>query len=51
MGVMNFKELLRHKGHKIVCVTYGYPIQNVAIECESCKEVLFDFDRATKWSK
>lgn len=56
MGADSFKELKRHVGHKIVCVTYGTPaekhkgkiifpkIWNVAIECEDCNEVLMDYD-------
>lgn len=43
MAVHNYKELSRHKGHKIVCV--GYAMTNVAIECEDCGEVLIDFER------
>ena len=43
MGVTNYKELKEHKGHKIVCVSYGN--DNISIECEDCKEVLMDFDK------
>ncbi len=42
----NFKELKNHIGHNIVCVSYGNPIQNVAIECENCNEVLLDYDKS-----
>lgn len=55
MSVGNFKELKSHIGHKIVCVGYGLQdlmigerldeFDNVAIECETCKEVLLSFDR------
>ena len=45
MTVNSFKELLQHRGHNIVCVVYGTPPVNVAIECETCYEVLFDFDK------
>ncbi len=48
MSVNSYKELMWHKGHKIVCVTYGSknnPDVNVAIECETCNEVLMDFDK------
>jgi hypothetical protein len=47
MGVSNFKELIKHEGHKIAVVTYGVgkkPI-NAAIECEDCSEILLDYDR------
>ena len=46
MSVSNFEELAEHIGHKIVAVSYGNPKEpaNVAIECETCKEVLLDFD-------
>lgn len=56
MGAHSFNDLRRHVGHKIVCVVYGksfgpawvkgrgIPV-NVAVECETCGEVLLDFDR------
>ena len=43
MGVSNFEELSKHVGHEIVCVSYGN--ENVSIECETCNEVLMDYDR------
>lgn len=40
-----FEELRRHIGHSVVVVSYGDTEPwNVAIECESCGEVLLDFD-------
>lgn len=45
MSAADFKDLTTHIGHKIVVVTYGRPTQNVAIECETCAEVLIDFDK------
>lgn len=46
MGAWNFEQLKQHRGRKIVCVGYGREeIVNVAIECEDCNEVLFDFDK------
>jgi len=44
MSVNSYQELLAHKGHKIVCVVYGED-ENVAIECETCHEVLVDYDK------
>lgn len=48
MGADSFKELIRHIGHNIVCVTYNGDtlddIRNVALECEDCNEVLLDYD-------
>lgn len=46
MSSFNYQDLKRHQGHKIVCVGYGDVDQpdNVAIECESCGEVLLDYD-------
>lgn len=43
----NFDELLKHKGHKIVIAAYGQESDplNVAIECETCYEVLTDYER------
>jgi len=42
MSVTNYKELLGHQGHQLEIVTYGS--ENAALECWTCKEVLFDFD-------
>lgn len=51
MGVHNFVELKCHIGHRIVCVSYGKKeIVNVSIECETCNEVLLDFDKY-KWGE
>ena len=43
MACHSYDDLKAHFGHKIVCVTYGD--QNVAVECETCGEVLLSFDR------
>lgn len=40
-----YRELARHAGHRIVCVTYAEGGTNVAIECEDCAEVICDADR------
>ena len=48
MAIYKYDDLIAHKGHKIVCVTYGSynnPDVNVAIECETCCEVIMDFDK------
>ena len=49
MSAMNYTELSYHLGHKIVCVGYGKggkpPYENVAIECETCNEVIVSFDK------
>jgi hypothetical protein len=47
MSVSSFNDLKHHFGHNIVTALYGpkeNPV-NVAIECETCNEVLLDFDR------
>ena len=44
LSAFNYKELKRHVGHDIVCVSYGNE-DNVAIECETCNEVLLDYDK------
>lgn len=44
MSVTNYQELLQHKGHRVVCVTYGASDENVSVECETCSEVLLDYD-------
>ena len=51
MGAHSFEDLKRHVGHEIHCVAYGPEheyegdLANVAVECETCNEVLMDFDR------
>lgn len=42
MSLNTFEEARKHIGHKITCVIYGE--QNVSIECETCNEVLTDFE-------
>ena len=58
MSVLNYEELKKHVGHKLVCVGYALrdeqtgkrlsDFHNVAIECEDCNEVLLDFNNDTK---
>ena len=49
MAASCYEDLIQHVGHKIVCVSYGKrdPSEavNVAVECETCHEVITDFDR------
>jgi len=52
---MDYKKIREHIGHEIVCVGYAGKAdlktgnwQNVAIECETCNEVLISYDRPTK---
>ena len=47
MGAHSFEDLEAHIGHDIVCARYGDDEQtlNVAIECETCGEVLVDYDQ------
>ena len=42
MAMQNYEELNVHRGHNVVVV--GYYTENVAVECDDCNEVLFDFD-------
>ena len=44
MSASNYENLVRHYGHKIECVMYGNS-DNVAIECQTCSEILLDFDK------
>lgn len=44
MSAFNYLELKNHLGHDIVCVEYANGV-NVAIECETCNEVLLDYDK------
>lgn len=49
MGVSGYDDLRNHIGHNVVVVCYGkegQDPQNVAVECEDCGEVLFDFDKS-----
>jgi hypothetical protein len=50
MGAHDYEDLKHHVGHNIVCVAYGsgeneHSPANVAVECETCNEVLMDFDK------
>lgn len=41
-----YEELKYHIGHRVVVVGYGdenHPV-NVAVECETCGQVIIDFD-------
>jgi hypothetical protein len=42
MSVQNYADLVAHLGHSLA--VYRYYTENVAIECETCLEVLLDFD-------
>jgi hypothetical protein len=44
MSVNSYEELKKHLGHKIVCVSYGQR-DNISLECETCQEVIIDYDR------
>lgn len=44
MAVDNYADMLRHAGHDVTVVTYAQG-ENVAVECETCGEVLVDYDR------
>ena len=50
MGAHSYDDLKNHIGHEVVCVAYGageneQSPANVAVECETCHEVLLDFDK------
>ena len=47
MSVQNFTDLSKHYGHEVVVAVYTDSkgkVQNVAIECTECNDVLLDFD-------
>ncbi len=52
MGAHSFNDLYAHYGHKVVIAAYGdvrgkvlkRNIENIAVECLDCNEVLLDFD-------
>lgn len=51
MGVWNYDSLKAHLGHKVVVVgyeaehEYENDPENVAVECETCGEVILDYDK------
>ena len=48
MSANSYEDLLKHDGHEIVCVTYGEEgkdPENVAVECQTCYEILLDFNK------
>jgi len=42
MSLNNWKDAKKHIGHKISCAIYGN--ENISVECETCQEVLMDFE-------
>lgn len=40
-----YEDLKRHIGHNMVCVGYGYDLQSIGIECETCCEILICVDK------
>ncbi len=51
MSAFNYKELLKHVDHEIICVTYGENKENVSVECLDCNEVLLDYDKGSTESE
>ena len=50
MTVDNFEELIAHNGHDVNLTFFGLNgkienAENVAIACDTCCEVLFDYDK------
>jgi hypothetical protein len=47
MSATRYEDLKAHIGHKICIVWYGNREEpdNIAVECETCNEVLLDFDK------
>jgi hypothetical protein len=43
MAAHSYAELAEHVGHDVGVVLYGDV--NAAVECDTCSEVLLDFDR------
>jgi len=43
MNCKNFKELVKHVGHEIHCVSYND--ENVAILCKTCNFTILDFNK------
>ncbi len=41
---MDIDKAFPHVGHRLTVVTYGNPVQNVAVECLDCYEVISDAD-------
>ncbi len=40
---ISYEDIKQHIGHNIVCVQYAGSV-NVAIECETCNQVIISFD-------
>jgi hypothetical protein len=54
MAAPTYDLLREHIGHAIVCVCYGIDDEdpdNIAIECETCNEVLFDLHKDEHYEK
>lgn len=42
--MQTYSDLIQHAGHQVEIATYGN-LDNVAIECLDCYEVLIDYDK------
>jgi hypothetical protein len=42
---MGFYELMKHKGHDIVCVAWGDPPVTVRVECDTCHVTLLEVNK------
>ena len=56
MGAVDFDDLIRHDGHDIKLTYFGLEGKrenavNVAIVCDTCEEVLFDYDKEEEFEK
>lgn len=47
MSADSYKELARHLGHAVEVSSYG-DLENVAIECLDCFEILLDYDKGAE---
>jgi hypothetical protein len=41
----NYHSLKAHHGHEITIAVYGDNDVNVALQCETCGDILMDFDK------
>ena len=56
MTAVDFDDLIRHDGHDIKLTYFGLEGKrenavNVAIVCDTCEEVLFDYDKEEEFEK
>lgn len=47
MSIQHYLQFKDHVGHKIVCQENVKHLGSITVKCETCNDVIMDFDRPT----